>query len=114
MTDDVSVEPFVAAVRKEWDKAHGTILVPAGFDLTHVTADGETLTARITDPTGLRFGMRVKRPASAGWERKAPGDEGTPEHWAMWNVLVPLVEELETDAASRFPPDANGVRWIAS
>lgn len=112
MTADVRVEPFLAAVREAWDKAQGTVLAPAGYELTHVIADGDSLIVQVADSSGSRFATRVELPAVAGWEGKTQGTEGTPEHWALWNVLVPLIEELETNAVSRFPIDAGGVRWI--
>ncbi|WP_336500623.1 hypothetical protein [Microbacterium paraoxydans] len=114
MTIDVVAEPLVAAVREAWARARGTILVPSGFQLTEVTADAGSLTAQVADSAGSRFGMRVALPNAARWEGRVQGGEGTSEHWALWSVIVPLMEELETDAAHRFPPDTDGVRWVPS
>lgn len=112
VTHNVSAKPFIAAVREEWAKAHGTILIPLDFQLTDVIAYGEQLTAQVADSTGARFGIRVKLPPSEGRDDGASDDEVSPEHWALWNVLVPLVEEIETDTLTQSLPDANGVRWV--
>ncbi|WP_101846128.1 hypothetical protein [Zhihengliuella sp. ISTPL4] len=112
MTIDVAAEPLVAVVRGAWSTARGTIVVPAGFHLTDVTAQTGTLSAQVTDPTGARFGIRVPLPKATRWEGRVQGGEGTSEHWALWSVIVPLMAELETDAARRLPPDADGVRWV--
>lgn len=113
MGSDVNAETFLSAVREEWDKAHGTIVVPAELELTHLEADGELLTLHVTDSAGSRFGWRTPLPAHMRSKNKTPGETGTPQHWALWEVLIPLVEELETNAATRLPPDIDGVRWIS-
>lgn len=113
MTIDVVAEPLVAAVRGAWSTARGTILVPAGFQLTDVSAEAGALRVQVTDATGSRFGIRVPLPTATRWEGRVQGGEGTTEHWALWSVVVPLMEELETDARHRLPPDADGVRWVS-
>ncbi len=114
MTTDIIAGPFLTAARQAWDRARGTLIVPQGFTLTDLTAGAESLSAEVTDSTGTRFGFRAPLPASTRWEGKAQGGEGTPEHWALWSVIIPLMEELETDGGRRFAPDADGVRWVTT
>ncbi|OIJ33472.1 hypothetical protein [Microbacterium sp. LCT-H2] len=114
MTTDIIAGPFLTAVRQAWDRARGTLIVPREFTLTELAAGAGSLSAEVTDSTGTRFGFRVPLPAAARWEGKAQGGEGTPEHWALWSVIIPLMEELETDGGRRFAPDADGVRWVTA
>lgn len=103
---------YRAAVREAWDEGLGTLVVPAGFELSRLDADRGVLTAEIIDAAGTRFGARVTLPPPATRDGRGQDGETTPAHWALWTFLVPLMEELETDAVGRISPGTDGVRWI--
>lgn len=69
---------YRAAVREAWDEGRGTLVVPAGFELSRLDADRGVLTAEIIDAAGTRFGARVSlsstrhaRRERAGWRDHA-------------------------------------------
>lgn len=98
----------VDAVRAAWARVGGTQILPGEFKLLEVTEKHETLELLVTGPAGESFGYRTPLHDP---ERSF---EQAPDEWVMWNVIVPLVEELETDPASRYPADENEIRWIDS
>lgn len=108
-----STEALIAAVRDTWESVSGTPLLPAAFRLLAVTDRHGRLELIVTGPAGNRYGYRSPLPLTF----EATGESlevepRTPEQWVMWNLIVPLVEELETDPESRFLPDDTGMRWI--
>lgn len=101
--DSISV---VDAVRTAWARVGGTQILPGEFKLLELTEKHGTLELLVTGPACRPYGYRTPLHDP---ERSFEQD---PHEWVMWNVIVPLVEELETDPASRYPEDENKIRWI--
>lgn len=112
----MGVEPLDLAVVREvqsaWDDALGTPLIPEGLQLLSLCSKGNRLEVQTSDARGVRFGFSVEVPDGLAFG--ASTETGTFKNWAVWEVIVPLAEEIETDAAHRVSPDAAGIRWVSA
>lgn len=112
MEPDTSDDALVRAVRSTWDTAHGTALIPARLQLLSVAARGAVLEVLVSDANAARFGFAAQVPVLDDGEDD--GEPGSAEHWALWQVIVPFIEEIETDAVRRYTANAAGVRWVSA
>ncbi|WP_433585102.1 hypothetical protein [Microbacterium hydrocarbonoxydans] len=106
-----STDQFVAALEARWRQSHGSALVPSEIALESVAVHGGTAEVLVTRG-GIRFGFRARIPAADAVANPMEPEAGTPEHWAIWDIIVPLIEEIETDAEGRIVPDHLGIRWV--
>lgn len=105
-----STEQFLAALEARWRKSRGSALIPSEIVLESAVAHGDIAEVLVTR-NGVHFGLRVRIPVADVVNPMEP-ESGTPEHWAIWEVVVPLIEEIETDAEGRIRPDSHGVIWV--
>ena len=85
-------------------------MLPADIQLESVVAENGHAEI-VVSQRGVRFGITIDIPLDVAPTAMEP-DAHTPEHWALWDVIVPIVEEIETGAEARIVPDAQGVRRI--
>lgn len=104
---------FNEALEGLWRRAHGGALLPEEIALVAIDRIGDDVEVRFESPRGIAFAFRAKYPDNPR-DVLDPGVEGVnpAEQWAMWEVLVPLVEHLQTDAQGRIAPDHDGVRRL--
>ncbi|WP_314645700.1 hypothetical protein [uncultured Microbacterium sp.] len=109
MSRELHTHDFVDAVQQVWAEKE-TPLVPEGFVLTGTEIVDGFLIVEVTRTDGAKYGYRaaLPQPLEGGVDRPLP----TPEDWTLWNILVPLMEELETDPDSRITASNDGVRWL--
>ncbi|HZU93305.1 MAG TPA: hypothetical protein VFF85_06745 [Microbacterium sp.] len=106
-----SADQFVAALEARWRESHGGLLIPREVELESVDVHDDLVEVLVVRE-GVRFGFRARIPAADAVANPMEPEAGTPEHWAIWDVVVPLIEEIETDAEGRVVPDHRGIRWV--
>mgnify|MGYP007054584572 CR=1 FL=1 len=102
---------FSEAVERVWSTASrklGETLEQ--FRLASAIVVGDDLEVRLARGDKDLYGFRARLPTE--------GDDATgevrnnPDDWALWEVFIPLMEELETAPDSRVPIGPDGVRWL--
>lgn len=101
---------YVDALISQWNEHQGGALLPADVRLESVVAANGHAEI-VVSQRGARFGATIEIPLDTPQTAWEP-DANTPDHWALWDVIVPIVEEIETGAEARIAPDAQGVRRI--
>lgn len=94
-----------------WAAAQGTSLGPADVTLIGATVRGDCFEVRVSDGSGRVFGYRASLPSALS---EPSAGEDAARHWARWDVLVPMTEELETGVGDDRSPDSEGVVWLPS
>ncbi|HWV50128.1 MAG TPA: hypothetical protein VN035_11795 [Microbacterium sp.] len=103
------------AFRTTWARGQGTPLIPSDLDLHSTRIRGDALEIQLRTSGEACFAVRLPFPTS-GDPTSLPGvesDRADPEQWALWQGVVPIVEQIQTDALGRITADDQGLRWLS-
>lgn len=104
------------AFQELWEQS---VLLPDAVTLTSSRRTGRYLDVDV-EVSGVPLSVRVLLPTSEELTQYGSvyadgadfGGDDEYEHWLRFELLIPLIEEIETGAAVRIVPDEDGIRRL--